>query len=66
MGLQFGFEWIFGDVTNGGLIVGLITNDAVKVFVLPARPLSAEASLDVLSREPFPRTAHILQLMSSK
>ena len=64
MSLQFGFEWIFGDVTNGRLIVGCITNDAVEAFILPQRPFSAKAALDVLSREPFPRAAHILQSMS--
>ncbi len=60
VGLQFGFEGIFGDVTNGGLIVGRVPNDAVKAFVLPDRSFSAKTALDVLSREPFPRIAQVL------
>ena len=60
MGLQFGFEGIFGDVTNGSLVVCLVPNDAVKAFVLPERSFSAKAALDMLSREHFPRTAQVL------
>jgi len=35
MSLQFGFEGIVGDVTNGGLVVVLVSDDAIKAFILP-------------------------------
>lgn len=40
-----------------------ITNEAVKALILPQRTRPAKAALDTLSREPFPRTAHILHSM---
>ena len=40
-----------------------ITNDAVKIFILPERTLSAKAALNALRSEPFPGVADIFQPM---
>lgn len=64
MVLQSGLEGIFGDVTNSGFVVVPVPNNTVKAFVLPERPVPAKAALNLLSREPFPGIAHLLQLVS--